>query len=207
MSVLPSLSVCSPPNPVYMWPYPIEYHSATELEGRPSLVYIDPPESDGGAALVDARAKAAYAAQAPARAAARKRSFGLGADPSTGAVNGTEDAGAGGGAEAPARSRLPREWRGTGAALQAQRQREKEDIDELSRLAIRVVYADADIIVVDKPAGLLSVPGVYTRFSVVTAAAHLFGLERTDTMVGLHTDFSCRIMHNPRSKPLHRQQQ
>jgi len=183
MSIFPSLSVSSPPNPVYMWPYPIEYHSATELEARPSLVYVDPPESEGGAAVVDARAKAAYIAQAPARAAAQRRSFGLGSDLSTEVVNGTEATGASEGAEARARSRLPGEWRGTGAALLAQRQREEEDLDELSRLAVRVVYADADIIVVDKPAGLLSVPGVYTRFSVVTAAAHVFGLERTDQMV------------------------
>jgi hypothetical protein len=163
-----------------MWPYPIEYHSTTELAARPSLVYIDPPASEGGAALVDARARAAFVAQAPARAAAR-RAVEADAD--------AEDAAEGGGELAtspPARGRVPGLWTGGGAALSLQRRREDGDLEALAHLALRVIYVDADLLVVDKPAGLLSVPGVYSRFSVASAAAHVLGLERTDMMVYVH---------------------
>ena len=53
---------------------------------------------------------------------------------------------------------------------------------------MRLLYADRELVVVDKPSGLLSVPGVYTRFSLVTACQQAFGLQRADHMIAHRLD-------------------
>eukprot|EP00613_Pedinella_sp_CCMP2098_P073953 CAMPEP_0171922404 /NCGR_PEP_ID=MMETSP0993-20121228/21068_1 /TAXON_ID=483369 /ORGANISM="non described non described, Strain CCMP2098" /LENGTH=353 /DNA_ID=CAMNT_0012560049 /DNA_START=277 /DNA_END=1342 /DNA_ORIENTATION=+ len=71
--------------------------------------------------------------------------------------------------ETPALSSRP-------AALRARAFTRDNDLAVLSKRALRVIYTDADIVVIDKPSGILSVPGIYTRFSAATAVSHVFGL-------------------------------
>jgi tRNA pseudouridine32 synthase/23S rRNA pseudouridine746 synthase len=71
----------------------------------------------------------------------------------------------------------PRQWSGGGAALAAQEAALLVDpLGLAARAMARVVYADADVIVVDKPSGLLCVPGLHSRFSLASAACAAFGL-------------------------------
>jgi 23S rRNA-/tRNA-specific pseudouridylate synthase len=44
------------------------------------------------------------------------------------------------------------------------------------------VYVDSDILVADKPSGLLSVPGFYRRFSLVAAIAAAYGIDSLEHM-------------------------
>jgi tRNA pseudouridine32 synthase/23S rRNA pseudouridine746 synthase len=57
------------------------------------------------------------------------------------------------------------------------------DLEALARRALRVLYCDGDVVVVDKPAGLLSVPGLFGRFSAADAVTRAFGLARADQAV------------------------
>lgn len=57
------------------------------------------------------------------------------------------------------------------------------DLDEECREVVNVIYDDADIIVLDKPSGVLSVPGFQEKFSLASACAHVYGQSRVDYMV------------------------
>ena len=77
----------------------------------------------------------------------------------------------------------PYRWSGGGQALEEQEKMLESNPLYLARRALRVVYSDADLIVVDKPAGLLCVPGIYSRFSLASAAQIVFGIDRVDQMI------------------------
>ena len=57
-----------------------------------------------------------------------------------------------------------------------------------------LLYADKDIIVYDKPAGLSSVPGLYDNDSLVSRAAKTFHLPKPDKMVVHRLDFATRYI-------------
>ena len=79
---------------------------------------------------------------------------------------------------APARSRAQN------AAVASHRLLETTmDLDDLAQKALRIIYADSDIAVLDKPANILSVPGSNYPFSLASAAASVLGIDRVDRTV------------------------
>jgi tRNA pseudouridine32 synthase/23S rRNA pseudouridine746 synthase len=53
----------------------------------------------------------------------------------------------------------------------------------------RLIYADSDIMVYDKPSGMLSAPGLYEKDSLAGKAARTFGLNRVDKMIVHRLDY------------------
>lgn len=152
-----------------IWPWEDEYAPIT---WRPSLFY----EATDGAADV---AAALGGGGGKGRPEPTSSTFGR-IDAGTGAVG----VGAGSGARTGASG-------GGGAALHGglgglhagADERERPSADELADMAVRVIYQDNDLLVLDKPSGLLSVPGINSRFSLAGAVAHKYGHDRIDRMI------------------------
>lgn len=165
-SLLPSMHVTAPAagGGADVWPYPIIYDNMLHDTPRPSILHKG--SARGGE---DGDTAAAAVAEEEGEVSWRTRRRLARSESNSSKTSGSNSEGVVRGA--------PHRWTGGGAGLRSQEAALAQDPLALARLALRVVYADADIIVVDKPAGLLCVPGIHSRFSLASAACLAFGLE------------------------------